>query len=210
MCQGPAAALLRPNIDTDVIIRIERMTALPKEQWGRWALEPLRFRADGSEDPDCVLNQPPFRGAPILLAGPNFGCGSSREPAVVALQQMGVRCVIAPSFGDIFFANCFQNGLLPIRLELADVTSLAAQCANGAALTVDLQQCVIVAPDRRPLAFGVDPLRREALLQGLDDIGLTLKDEPLIAAWQQTDRIERPWAWPRVHQTEQTSLEDIK
>lgn len=207
---GPAAALLRPNIDTDVIIRIERMTALPKEQWGRWALEPLRYRADGSEDPDCVLNRPPFRGAPILLAGPNFGCGSSREPAVVALQQMGVRCVIAPSFGDIFFANCFQNGLLPIRLELADVTSLAVQCANGAPLTVDLQQCVIVGPDQRPLAFGIDPLRREALLQGLDDIGLTLKDDHLIAAWQQTDRIERPWAWPRVHRTEQTSLEDIK
>jgi 3-isopropylmalate/(R)-2-methylmalate dehydratase small subunit len=193
---GAAIPLMRSNVDTDVIIRIERMTALPKEEWGRWALEPLRYLADGREDPDSLFNQPRFRGAPILLAGANFGCGSSREPAVTALQGIGLRCVIAPSFGDIFFANCFQNGLLPIRLALPQVEALAAQAAGGAALTVDLQSCVVAAPDGREFAFSVDPTRREALLHGLDDIGLTLKDEPLITAWQQADRLRRPWAWP--------------
>lgn len=193
---GPAIPLLRPNVDTDVIIRIERMTALPRAQWGRWALEPLRYRADGSEDPDSILNHPPFRGAPILLAGPNFGCGSSREPAVNALQGMGLRCIIAPSFGDIFFANCFQNGLLPIRLPLPEVTRLAEACAGGAPLTVDLDARQVSGPGGLALAFEVDPLRREALLQGLDDIGLTLRDKALITAWQQADRARRPWAWP--------------
>lgn len=197
--EGAAIPLMRANVDTDVIIRIERMTALPSREWGRWALEPLRFRPDGSEDPDSVLNRPAFRGAPVLLAGPNFGCGSSREPAVVALQGLGIRCVIAPSFGDIFFANCFQNGLLPIRLPLPQVEALAAQADGGAAVTIDLERCQVVAPDGGTLPFAVDPTRREALLQGLDDIGLTLKDEPLIAAWQQADRLRRPWAWPQPH-----------
>lgn len=195
--RGAAIPLMRSNVDTDVIIRIERMTALPREAWGRWALEPLRYRADGSEDTDSVLNQPRFRGAPILLAGPNFGCGSSREPAVIALKGLGLRCIVAPSFGDIFFANCFQNGLLPIRLPLPQVEALAARADSGAALTVDLERRVIVAPDGASFAFEVDALRREALLQGLDDIGLTLRDAPLITAWQQADRTRRPWAWPQ-------------
>jgi len=193
---GPAVPLMRANIDTDVIIRIERLTALPKDQLGPYALEALRFRADGSEAPDCVLNQPAFRGAPILLAADNFGCGSSREGAVWALMGIGVRCVIAPSFGDIFFSNCLQNGVLPIRLPLPQVEALAAQCADGAAMTVDLQACTLTAPDGRRTAFEIDPLRREALLHGLDDIGLTLKDDALIRRWQQQDRLRRPWAWP--------------
>lgn len=192
---GPAAPLLRANIDTDVIIRIERMTALPADQLGPWALEPLRYRADGSEDPDFVLNQPAFRAAPILLAGPNFGCGSSREPAVTALAQRGIRCVVAPSFGDIFFNNCFQNGLLAVPLPQALVEALAAQCRHGAALTVDLQAQQIVAPDGQAHAFDIAPLRREALLRGLDDIGLTLRDDALIRQWQHADRQRRPWAW---------------
>lgn len=194
---GAAIPLMRSNVDTDVIIRIERMTALPPQQWGRWALEPLRCRADGSLDPDSVLNQPCFERAPVLLAGPNFGCGSSREPAVTALQGLGIRCVIAPSFGDIFFANCFQNGLLPIRLELPHVEHLALQCARGAPVTVDLERRSVLAPDGSTFIFEVDAMRREALLHGLDDIGLTLKDDALIAAWQQADRLRRPWAWPQ-------------
>lgn len=194
--QGPAIPLMRSNIDTDVIIRIERMTALPSDAWGPWALEPLRYREDGSEDPDSILNQPRFRGAPFLLAGANFGCGSSREPAVTALQGMGIRAVIAPSFGDIFHANCFQNGLLPIRLSLDEVRTLAQDCESGAPLTIDLQQLSIQAPGGRTLAFDIDATRREALIHGLDDIGLTLKDEAWIAAWQQADRLRRPWAWP--------------
>lgn len=195
--RGPAIPLMRSNVDTDVIIRIERMTALPRQAWGQWALEPLRYRPDGSLDPESILNQPRFERAPILLAGPNFGCGSSREPAVTALQGLGLRCVIAPSFGDIFFANCFQNGLLPIRLPLPDIEALARQAESGAALAIDLQRCRVTAPDGKDTPFEIDPTRREALLHGLDDIGMTLKDEALIAAWQQADRVRRPWAWPQ-------------
>ncbi|WP_218510882.1 3-isopropylmalate dehydratase small subunit [Variovorax sp. dw_308] len=199
---GAAASLPRANLDTDVIIRIERLTALTRDQLGRYALEALRYRDDGSEDPAFVFNQPAFRGAPILLAGDNFGCGSSREGAVWALRGMGVRCVIAPSFGDIFFNNCLQNGVLPIRLPAADVQRLALACADGAPLTVDLEQCTLLTADGKVTPFAIDPLRREGLLQGLDDIGLTLKDDALIRTWQQADRARRPWAWPVARSTE--------
>lgn len=192
---GAAVPLLRANVDTDVIIRIERLTALPREQLGPYALEALRYRADGSEDPGCVFNQPAFRGAPVLLAGANFGCGSSREGAVWALMGLGVRCVIAPSYGDIFYNNCFQNGVLPIQLPAETVQALAAQCASGAPVRVDLASATLTAPDGATVAFPVDRLRRAALLHGLDDIGLTLKDDALIRAWQQADRTCRPWAW---------------
>lgn len=193
---GPAAPMMRANIDTDVIIRVERFTQLPKAELGRYALEVLRFHPDGSEIGEFVLNQSPFRGAPILLAGPNFGCGSSREHAVWALQGIGLRCVIAPSYGDIFFNNCFQNGMLPIRLPMAAIESLAALCAHGQALTVDLQSQTVTAPDGGVTPFEVDARRRDSLLSGLDDIGLTLKDDASILAWQAQDRLARPWAWP--------------
>jgi len=193
---GPAAPLMRANVDTDVIIRIERLTAFQRDQLGPYAFEALRLRPDGSEDPQCVLNQSAFLGAPVLLAAENFGCGSSREGAVWALMGLGIRCVIAPSFGDIFFNNCFQNGVLPVRLPIAQVEALAAQCAGGASVTVDLQARTLTAPDGRVSSFDIDPLRREALLHGLDDIGLTLKDDALIREWQQADRARRPWAWP--------------
>jgi 3-isopropylmalate/(R)-2-methylmalate dehydratase small subunit len=193
---GAAPYLSRANIDTDVIIRIERLTSLARDELGPYAMEALRYREDGSEDPDFILNQPAFRGAPILLAGDNFGCGSSREGAVWALQGIGVRCVIAPSFGDIFYSNCFQNGVLPIRLPAAEVEAFAAACAGGVAMTVDLTRRTLIAPDGTESGFVVDPLRREGLLHGLDDIGLTLKDDALIREWQQADRSHRPWAWP--------------
>lgn len=193
---GAAVPLMRSNVDTDVIIRIERLTSLQRTELGPYALEALRLRADGSQDPACVLNQPVFQRAPVLLAADNFGCGSSREGAVWALMGLGVRCVIAPSFGDIFFNNCFQNGVLPIRLPIAQIEALAAQCAGGAHVTVDLHTLTITAPDGHVAAFKVDPLHREALLHGLDDIGLTLEDDALIRAWQQADRARRPWAWP--------------
>ena len=193
---GSAAPLMRANIDTDVIVRIERLTAFQRDQLGPYAFEALRFRPDGSEDPSCVLNQRAFRNAPVLLAGENFGCGSSREGAVWALMGLGIRCVIAPSFGDIFFNNCFQNGVLPVRWPIAQVEALATQCSGGAPVTVDLHARTITAPDGHVSPFDVDPLRREALLHGLDDIGLTLKDDVLILKWQQADRMSRPWAWP--------------
>jgi 3-isopropylmalate/(R)-2-methylmalate dehydratase small subunit len=197
---GPAVPLMRANIDTDVIIRIDRLTALPKDALGPHALEALRYRPNGTAnpqpDPDCVLNDPRFAAAPILLAGANFGCGSSREGAVWALQGIGVRCVIAPSFGDIFFNNCFQNGMLPIRMAPTQVDALAALAAGGAAFTVDLRQQLVHSPDGSVWSFHVEPLRRESLLQGLDEIGLTLQHMPAIDAWESVDRAARPWNWP--------------
>lgn len=193
---GVAAPLMRANIDTDTIIRIERMTSTTPQQMAPWAFESLRFGADGSEDPGFVLNQAPFREAPILLAGDNFGCGSSREGAVWALKYSGIRCVIAPGFGDIFYSNCFQNGVLPVVLPAAQVERLAEQCAGGnARVTVDLRQQVVVSPEGETTPFAIEAIRREALLEGLDDIGLTLKQDEAIAAFQVRDRTARPWVW---------------
>ena len=193
---GAAAPLMRDNIDTDLIIRVERLTGTTRESMGAWALETLRYRPDGTENPDFVLNQAPFRGAPILLAGANFGCGSSREGAVWALMGAGLRCVIAPSFGDIFYGNCFQNGLLPVRLPHDDVARLAEACAGGnARVTVDLRRQVVVFPHGEDVAFDIEPIRRDALLEGLDEIGLTMKHVQTIAAFQTEDRVARPWVW---------------
>lgn len=194
---GPAAPLPAANIDTDTIIRIERLTdEKTRKDPGPFALEALRYRSDGSEDPDFVLNRPQFRGAPILLAGPNFGCGSSREGAVWALQGAGIRCIVAESFGDIFFSNCFQNGVLPIRLGAEQLRALNAMAGDGATFTVDLNACLLIAPDGSRYPFEVDPLRRQSLLEGLDEIGLTLKYAGEIDAWQERDRASQSWRWP--------------
>ncbi len=193
---GAAAPLMRDNIDTDVIIRVEKLAGTPRNEMGPWAFETLRYNPDGSENPDFVLNQPPFRDAPILLAGANFGCGSSREGAVWALMGMGIRCVIAPSFGDIFLNNCFQNGMLPVRLSQPDVARLAEACAGGnARVTVDLRRRVVVFPHGEEVGFDIEPIRRDAMLEGLDEIGLTLKHTAAIASFQATDRAKRPWVW---------------
>jgi 3-isopropylmalate/(R)-2-methylmalate dehydratase small subunit len=189
---GAAAPLLQANIDTDVIIRIERLTE--RADLGHYALEAMRYLPDGSPNPNFVLNEPRFRNAPILLTGRNFGCGSSREGAVTALMAMGVRCVIAPSFGDIFHANCFRNGLLPVELPEGAIERLAAQSRDGD-FTVDLTRQVVVAPSREITKFSIDPLQRDALLESLDEIGLTLKCADEIKAWQNADRIDRPWVW---------------
>ncbi|MDX3906393.1 MAG: 3-isopropylmalate dehydratase small subunit [Pigmentiphaga sp.] len=202
--QSNAAPLMRDNIDTDLIIRVEPLfSGVPRQELGRYCFESLRYRADGSEDPDFVLNQAPYRDARILLAGANFGCGSSREGAVWALMAMGVRCVIAPGFGDIFYGNCFQNGLLPVRLPRAEVERLAAQVRNDPAqpLTVDLEQCMVAGPDGRPLAFEIAALRREALLEGLDAIAQTLRRSELIDAFQARDATRRPWIYRVGHPT---------
>lgn len=193
---GIAAPLMLANVDTDVIIRIERLTTEDASQLGHYAFEALRYEPDGAQRSDFILNRPPFRGAPILLAGPNFGCGSSREGAVFALAALGIRCVIADGFGDIFSSNCFQNGLLPIRLSHAQVENLAAHAALGKPVTVDLQrQCISVAGETHP--FTIDPRRRESLLAGLDDLGLTLREMDSVRAWQARDRLQRPWIWPQ-------------
>jgi 3-isopropylmalate/(R)-2-methylmalate dehydratase small subunit len=193
---GAAVPLMMANIDTDVIIRVERLTERSAEGLRKHAFAALRYQSDGVEQPDCPLNQPQFRDAPILLAGANFGCGSSREPAVWALMALGIRAVIAESFGDIFFSNCFQNGVLAIALSAATVEVLAAEAGAGnAGFSVDLVKQEIATPSGKAFAFQVDPQRRESLLGGLDDIGQTLKLSAAIDAWQAQDRQVRPWVW---------------
>jgi 3-isopropylmalate/(R)-2-methylmalate dehydratase small subunit len=193
---GRAAPLMKTNIDTDVIIRIERLTSGERGELGTYALEALRYGPDGTENPDFVLNQPKYQQAPILIAGNNFGCGSSREGAVWALMAMGLRCIIAESFGDIFLGNCFQNGLLPIRFPATVVQSLVDESlARNEPFIVDLTHCLLTTPTGRQIVFTVDALRRESLLTGLDDVGLTLTCDDEIAQWQAADRVARPWIW---------------
>ena len=189
-----AAPLPRKNVDTDTIIRIERCTGTPREEIGRWAFEALRYLPGGAENPEFVFNQSRYRGAQIMVCGENFGTGSSRETAVWALAGMGVRCVIAPSFGDIFFSNCFQNGLLAIRLPQETVAALGKLAADPATanFTVDLEKQTI----NGTIPFEIEPRRKKMLLEGLDEIGLTLAMEPKIAAFQASDRQRRPWIYP--------------
>ena len=189
-----AAPFLRKNVDADFIIRIERCTGTPKERLGDYAFEMARFLPGGAENPEFVFNQPRYRGAQIMLCGEFFGTGSSREMAVWAIAGMGVRCLIAPSFGQIFFGNCFQNGLLPIVLPAATVAALAKQAAAPDAMpfTLDLEQQTINGSVR----FDIAPRNKKMLLEGLDEIGLTLALEPKIAAFQAADRKRRPWIYP--------------
>ena len=171
-----AAALPMANVDTDTIIRVERCVRVPKSEIGRYAFETLRLRPDGGENPDFPLNREPWRAAKILVCGENFGCGSSREMAVWALAGMGVRCVIAPSFGEIFFGNCLQNGVLAVRLPNAEVARLAERASkpDSSTFTIDLQRQKI----NGEIPFEIEPLKKRMLLEGLDAIGLTLSREP--------------------------------
>ena len=193
-----AAPLLRANIDTDVIIPIQRLVGTGREGLGPYAFERQRFLPDGRDNPAFPLNRPEYKGSALLLAAENFGCGSSREGAVWALMGMGVRCVIAPSFGDIFFANCFQNGLLPVRLPIAVIRQIAEETEaspGNARTTVDLERRVVITPTGAEIPFEVDTRKREAMLHGLDDIALTRRHAQAIATWRATDRAARPWAW---------------
>ncbi|HKW52365.1 MAG TPA: 3-isopropylmalate dehydratase small subunit [Stellaceae bacterium] len=194
-----AAPLLRENIDTDIIIRIERLVgASRRSDLGGYAFEAWRYLPDGGETPGFILNREPYRRARILLAGRNFGCGSSREGAVWALAQLGFRAVLAPSFGDIFRNNCFQNGVLPVALAQTVIEELARQVEAAPErnqVTVDLARSVVVAPDGGETPFSIDALRREALLGGLDDIALTMKREDEIGRFQAADRARRPWIY---------------
>jgi len=194
-----AAPLLRENIDTDIVIRIERLVgATAKSELGRHAFESWRYRPDGSENPDFVLNREPYRGAQILLAGRNFGCGSSREGAVWALQQQGIRAVLAPSFGPIFFNNCFQNGVLPVVMPDAAIQAIAREVEADPAhnlVTVDLERQVVTAPGGGETPFRVDALRRQSLLEGLDDIALTSRRGAAMAEFEARDRVRRPWIY---------------
>ena len=195
---APAAVLMRPNIDTDVIIRIDRLLGADAGKLGDYCFEALRTFEDGRPDPSFFLNDPACAGAAILVAGANFGCGSSREGAVTALKAAGIRCILAPSFGDIFFNNCFQNGVLPVVLDAAVVERLAALVETVTrSMTIDLERQEIRSPALdAPIAFEVDPLRRHALLLGLDEIDVTLGRAGEIDAYQQRIRARTPWVWP--------------
>ena len=187
-----AAPIPQKNVDTDYIIRIERCTGTPRDEIGKYAFEMARFRADGGENPDFVLNQPRYRGAKILVCGEFFGTGSSREMAVWALAGMGIRALIAPSYGQIFYSNCFQNGLLPIVLPPAEVQALMEQAESGIEFKVDLEKQLINGEVR----FDISPRRKKMLLEGLDELGLTIAMEPKIAAFEAADRKKRPWIYP--------------
>ena len=187
-----AAPFPQKNVDTDFIVRIERCTGTPKEEIGRYAFETARFLPGGADNPDFVLNQPRYRGAKILVCGEFFGTGSSREMAVWAIAGMGIRCLIAPSFGQIFFGNCFQNGLLPIVLSSSLVNDLMAEAEAGRSFEIDLEEQTINGSIR----FEISPRRRRMLLDGLDELGLTLAMEPKIVAFEAADRARRPWIYP--------------
>lgn len=189
-----AAPLRHTDVDTDVIIRIDRLTANTRETLGPFLMEALRTRADGSPDPEFILNRAPWQTAAILIAGRNFGCGSSREAAVWALVGAGIRCIIAPSFGDIFFDNCFQNGLLPICIEDSILKKLFEYAEAERQFSVSLpKKQIIVAGES--LRFQIDDWRREVLLQGLDQIDFTLSMQAEIKSWQHKDRQRRSWVW---------------
>ena len=193
---GIAAPLLLPNINTDAMSPMIAGRSLAADL-GKLLFANWRYAPDGTELPDFILNKPPFRDSKILIAGPNFGCGSSRERAVWALMRFGIRCVIAPSFADIFYDNAFQNGLLPLVLSAAECASLAEVVAQAPepVVTVDLVQCRLEAPDGAVIAFNVSAERRTALLAGLDEIEVMLRMEGDIAAYEADDRRRRPWIY---------------
>ncbi|CAL8977425.1 3-isopropylmalate dehydratase small subunit [Rhodoplanes serenus] len=194
--EGIAAPLRTINVDTDAIIPKQYLKTIKRTGLGKGLFAEKRFRDDGSENPDFVLNKPAYREAKILVAGDNFGCGSSREHAPWALLDYGIRAVISTSFGDIFYNNCFKNGILPIKVSPEDLEKLFDDAERGAnaRLTIDLAKQEIRGPDGGVIRFDVDPHRKHCLLNGLDDIGLTLEKQSRITSFEQQAREQRPWA----------------
>jgi len=192
---GVPAPLAMINVDTDMIIPKQFLKTIKRTGLGKYLFHEMRFDEDGNENPDFVLNKPAYRNAKILIAGDNFGCGSSREHAPWALLDFGIRCIIAPSFADIFYNNCFKNGILPIRLPQEDIDKLMDDAARGAnaTLTVDLENQTISGPDGGEIKFDIDPFRKKCLLEGLDDIGLTMERADRIAAYEERAQAARPW-----------------
>jgi 3-isopropylmalate/(R)-2-methylmalate dehydratase small subunit len=192
-----AAPLRMRNVDTDIIIPKQFLRTIKRSGLGVHAFNDIRYNADGSPKADFVLNDARYKGAEILIAGDNFGCGSSREHAPWALADMGYRCVIAPSFADIFRNNCFQNGMLPVQLTETQVDALFAYAEKTpqTPLTVDLQAGTVTGEGLAPISFTLDPFRRHCLLNGLDDIGLTLEKSEAIAAFEAKDRQARAFLY---------------
>jgi len=192
---GVAAPLPVVNVDTDMIIPKDYLKTIKRTGLGTGLFAEARYNEDGSENPDFVLNKPAYRNAKILVAGDNFGCGSSREHAPWALLDFGIRCVISTSFADIFYNNCFKNGILPIVVSQDDLDKLMDDASRGsnAVLTVDLEAQEITGPDGGSIRFDIDPARRHILLEGLDDIASTLKSESVIGSFEQKVSTQRPW-----------------
>ena len=192
---GVAAPLPMVNVDTDMIIPKQFLKTIKRTGLGSALFFEQRTKPDGSENPDFVLNKPAYRNAKILVAGANFGCGSSREHAPWALLDFGIRCVIAPSFADIFYNNCFKNGILPIVLPQADVDKLMddAERGSNAIISVDLEKQEVRGPDGGCITFDIDPFRKRCLLEGLDDIGLTMEKKSDIDDFEKRQRESQPW-----------------
>ena len=192
---GIAAPLPLINVDTDMIIPKQFLKTIKRSGLGVNLFDEMRYDDDGNEIPDFVLNKPQYREAQILIAGENFGCGSSREHAPWAIQDFGIRCVIAPSFADIFYNNCFKNGILPIALPQEQVDMLMREAEKGAnaRIEVDLEAQTVTTSDGEVFSFEVDAFKKHCLLEGLDDIALTLDKSPAIGAFEARATVERPW-----------------
>ncbi len=192
---GVAAPLAIRNVDTDMIIPKQYLKTIKRTGLGKGLFSEMRYKDDGSENPDFVLNKPAYRQAKILVAEDNFGCGSSREHAPWALLDFGIRCVVSTSFADIFYNNCFKNGILPIVVSPEDLGKLMDDASRGsnATLSVDLEAQEIRGPDGGVIHFDIDPFRKHCLLNGLDDIGLTMKKADKINAFEKKEHAEQPW-----------------
>ncbi|MBO5996079.1 MAG: 3-isopropylmalate dehydratase small subunit [Acetobacter sp.] len=188
-----AAFIKEANIDTDKIIPARFLKTTTCTGLGKHVFDVMRYTVDGHEKPDFILNREPWRKARILITYENLGCGSSREHAVWALLDFGIRCVIAPSFADIFFNNCFKSGVLPIALSRDICETLMHDAESGTALTVDLVKQVVIRPNGEKISFDVDAFRRHLLLDGIDDIGQTLQYESKIIDYENRQRQEKPW-----------------
>ncbi len=192
---GVAAPLPLINVDTDMIIPKQFLKTIKRSGLGKNLFDEMRYLEDGSENPDFVLNKPAYRNAEILIAGENFGCGSSREHAPWALLDFGIRCIIAPSFADIFYNNCFKNGILPIVLPQEQVDELMREAEKGenARMTVDLENQEITTSEGKTFRFEIDSFKKHCLLEGLDDIALTMARIDSIAEYERKMALERPW-----------------
>ncbi|MCZ0811420.1 MAG: 3-isopropylmalate dehydratase small subunit [Pseudomonadota bacterium] len=192
---GIAAPLPQINVDTDMIIPKQFLKTINRTGLGKNLFDEMRFDDNGDEIPDFVLNKPKYRETEILIAGDNFGCGSSREHAPWAIKDFGIRCIIAPSFADIFYNNCFKNGILPVALpqEKVDILMKDAEKGSNARVTVDLENQTVTTSDGEVIAFEVDQFKKHCLLEGLDDIGLTMEKAAAIDSFETQAETARPW-----------------
>ncbi len=196
---GVAAPMDAINVDTDQIIPKLHLRTIERTGLGKVLFDELRFHPDGSEKPEFILNRPPWREAEILVTGDNFGCGSSREHAPWALLDFGIRCIVSTSFADIFYNNCFKNGILPVAVSRDELEALMADASDreNPVLTVDLEARRITRPNGAVIGFTIDEFRRDCLLNGLDDIGLTMQKVDRIDAFEARQREQQPWLYSR-------------